>query len=113
MKGKVLPLLVSILMCVGIIGGCQQNSQKPRLDTTDPQAFNKTLKEVRAQVDDTRLKQFDQAIKQALHTYQTQKEFSLLPTSNPLDGLSAEQVLELSHNQRRHDPRKLRAWGGI
>lgn len=113
MKGKVLPLLVSILMFIGMIGGCEQNSQKPRLDTTDPQAFNKSLKEVRAEVNDTCLDQFDQTIKKTLHTYQIQKEYSLLPTSNPLDGLSAEQVLELPVSQKRHDPRKLRAWGGI
>ena len=113
MKGKAQPLLVSILICVGMIGGCQQGNSTPRLDTTDPQAFNKSLKQVRAQVSEAYVDQFDQAIQKALQTYQTQKEYSLLPTSNPLDGLNAEQVLELSDNQRRHDPRKLRAWGGI
>lgn len=113
MKGTALPLLVSILICVGMIGGCQQNNRTPRLDTTDPQAFNRSLKEVRAQVSETYVDQFDQAVQKALETYQIQKEYSLLPTSNPLDGLSAEQVLELSDSQRRDDPRKLRAWGGI
>ena len=113
MKGTALPVLASILISIGITSGCQQNNKTPRLDTIDQQSFSKSLKQVRAQVDDSYLKQFDQAIKQALHNYHIQKEYSLLPTSNPLNGLNAEQVLELLDSRRRDDPRKLRAWGGI
>lgn len=113
MKGTALPVLASILISIGITSGCQQNNKTPRLDTIDQQSFSKSLKQVRAQVDDSYLKQFDQAIKQALHNYHIQKEYSLLPTSNPLHGLTGEEVMELPLGNQRQSIRRLRVWGPI
>lgn len=102
MKGAEWLVLTGILISIGILSGCQQNNERPHLDTSDPQVFDESLKQVRAQVDKTHLEQFDQAIQFAQHHYEIQQQYGLLPTQNPLDGLTAEQVLELpTYGQRQ------------
>lgn len=107
MKGTTLRMLLCILISFGITTGCQQDNKRPRLDTTNLQTFNKSLQQVRTQVDEAHLKQFDRAIQFAQHNYEIQQQYGLLPSQNPLNGLTAEQVLELPTNRQRQVTRRL------
>ncbi|ACV27581.1 hypothetical protein [Kangiella koreensis] len=101
------------ILITGTTIGCQQQTIEPRIDTSNQQVFNKSLNQVRSQLDAECIEQFDRAINYALHTYQLQKQYSLLPTSNPLNGLNAEEVLKLPTKNQEHSPRRIRNWTSI
>ncbi|MBD3653880.1 hypothetical protein [Kangiella sp.] len=113
MNGVTRLVLIGLIFSTGITAGCQQHNEKPRLDTSSQQTFISSLQQVRSQVDETRLKRFDKTIRHTLESYRIQKEYSLLPTSNPLNGLTAEEILELPVSNQRQSIRRLRTWGRI
>lgn len=113
MKGTTRLVFIGLIFSTGITVGCQQHNEKPRLNTSSQQSFSSSLQQVRAQVDETTLNRFDKTIRYTLETYRIQKEYSLLPTSNPLDGLTAEQVLQLPSKQIKQSVRRFRAWDRI
>lgn len=106
-------ITIEILIFTGAITGCQQQAIEPRIDTSNQQVFAESLNQVRSQVDKDCIEQFDRAVDYAKHTYQQQKQYSLLPTSNPLNGLNAEEVLKLPSKNQEHSPRRVRNWTGI
>lgn len=110
MKASGWLVLTGMLMIIGITTGCQQPAERPRLDTRNQQTFSKSLNQVRSQVDSNSIEQFDQAIHHAQHRHYLQKQYSLLPTSNPLHGLNAKDVLELAIDNQRKNTRRLNHW---
>lgn len=113
MKGTTRLILIGLIFSTGITAGCQRHNEKPRLDTSSQHSFSSSLQQVRAQVDETNLKRFDKTIRHTLETYRIQKEYGLLSISNPLDGLTAEEVMELPLSNQRQRIRRLRSWGRI
>lgn len=103
-------ITLGILM-LGTMTGCQQQEAEPRIDTSNQQLYTESLSQVRSQVDEESIEQFDRAVDYAQHTYYLQKQYSLLPASNPLNGLTAEQVLKLTPEKQK--PRRLRNWTSI
>lgn len=110
LAGTIITLGILIL---GAITGCQQLTAEPRIDTSNQQAFTESLNQVRSQLDQESIEQFDRAINYAQHTYYLQKQYSMVPASNPLDGLTAEQVLKLTPENQKQKPRRLRNWTRI
>lgn len=113
MKASGWLVLTGMLITLGTTGCQQQKDDKPRLDTSSQQAFIKSLDQVRLGVDEQYIEQFDRAIRHTQTRYQLQKEYSLLPASNPLHGLNEDGVLELIPENRKHHPRRLRNWTSI
>ncbi|MCW8856297.1 MAG: hypothetical protein OQJ95_02955 [Kangiella sp.] len=103
-------LVLKGLLIIGISVGCQQHNEKPRLDTSSQQSFKSSLQKVRSQVSNDSIEQFDQLIHHTQHRFHLQKQYSLLPVSNPLNGLNAEEVLKLTSKSKEHSPRRLRNW---
>lgn len=110
LAGTIITLGILIL---GAITGCQQQAAEPRIDTSNQQLFTESLNQVRSQVDKKSIEQFDRAVDYAQHTYYLQKQYSLLPASNPLNGLSADEVLQLTPENQKQKPRRLRNWTSI
>lgn len=106
-------LLLTGMLIMLETAGCQQQTVEPRIDTSNKQAYIKSLNQVRSQVEAECIEQFDRAIRYAQSRYQLQQQYSLLPASNPLNGLSAKGVLELLPENQKHNPRRLRSWTTI
>lgn len=102
-----------IILGVFTFTGCQQQAVEPRIDTSNQQLFTESLSQVRSQVDKESIEQFDRAVDYAQHTYYLQKQYSLLPVSNPLHGLSAEEVLKLQSENHKYPQRRLSTWTSI
>ena len=103
--------LTATLLVTGLAFSCAKQTSEPRIDTSNYQAYIDRLQQVRSQLNTEQLSQFDRVVEYVQYRFHLQKQFSLLPTEHPLDGLTAQEVLMLPiETRQRHSILRLHSW---